>query len=168
MDFAHSTNGYFYHTKYDAFDTIPLETLQHTGDNILSITKALADSSELENIEVIHLISNRHFVTDNPEVSVYIMFLIISVPVWNDWLHTRFTIPFTIHICKLIQSHADGKAIFFDFLNWFMIYYSETTGIIINILISVAAIGLIFVSIYFMAKKSGEHFNFISFRLGII
>lgn len=67
MDFAHSTNGYFYHTKYDAFDTIPLETLQHTGDNILSITKALADSSELENIEVIHFISSLSCQTDPPK-----------------------------------------------------------------------------------------------------
>jgi Zn-dependent M28 family amino/carboxypeptidase len=52
MDFAFNSHGYLYHTKYDAINTVPLETLQHTGDNILDLTKALANADELFDIEV--------------------------------------------------------------------------------------------------------------------
>ncbi|KFB37661.1 AGAP003432-PA-like protein [Anopheles sinensis] len=47
MDFAHIANGYRYHTRYDSMDFLSLEVLQRTGDNILSLTRALADSDEL-------------------------------------------------------------------------------------------------------------------------
>ncbi|EFN89465.1 Endoplasmic reticulum metallopeptidase 1, partial [Harpegnathos saltator] len=41
LDFAWSTNGYVYHTKFDNVDQIPLGTLQRTGDNILALTQAI-------------------------------------------------------------------------------------------------------------------------------
>lgn len=50
MDFAFNANGYVYHTKYDTADLIPLGTYQHTGDNILAVTKSLALSTELYNV----------------------------------------------------------------------------------------------------------------------
>lgn len=50
MDFAFNANGYVYHTKYDTADIIPLGTYQHTGDNMLALTKSLARSSELYNV----------------------------------------------------------------------------------------------------------------------
>lgn len=49
MDFAFNANGYVYHTKYDTAELVPLGTLQHTGDNILALTKSLALSTELNN-----------------------------------------------------------------------------------------------------------------------
>lgn len=52
MDYAHVINGYRYHTKWDHIDFIPFEVLQRTGDNILAMTKALANSDKLENTEV--------------------------------------------------------------------------------------------------------------------
>jgi hypothetical protein len=52
MDFAYSTNGYVYHTKYDRFDIIPPGTYQHTGDNMLALIKELGNAPEIENIEV--------------------------------------------------------------------------------------------------------------------
>lgn len=50
MDFAYNANGYVYHTKYDTADLVPLGTYQHTGDNILALTKSLALSTELSNV----------------------------------------------------------------------------------------------------------------------
>ncbi|XP_033149124.1 endoplasmic reticulum metallopeptidase 1-like [Drosophila busckii] len=47
FDFAQFINGYVYHTKYDALDRIPRESLQNTGDNILSIVRGMANATEL-------------------------------------------------------------------------------------------------------------------------
>lgn len=52
MDFAHFYNGYVYHTEFDKYNVIPRGTLQNTGDNILSLAKALANAPEMENPEV--------------------------------------------------------------------------------------------------------------------
>lgn len=52
LDMAHSYNGYVYHTKYDRFNAIPRRTYQLTGNNILSLAKALANAPELEDPEV--------------------------------------------------------------------------------------------------------------------
>uniref|UniRef100_A0A182R0B6 FXNA-like protease n=1 Tax=Anopheles farauti TaxID=69004 RepID=A0A182R0B6_9DIPT len=93
MDFAHSTWGYLYHTAYDAYDTIPNATLQHTGDNVLALAQALAYAEEL-----------------------------------ND-----------------IRDHEGSKAVFFDFLNWFLVYYPLWASILLNIglcIIALLAIGL--------------------------
>lgn len=49
MDFAFNANGYVYHTKYDTAEIIPLGTFQHTGDNMLALTKSLVQSAELGN-----------------------------------------------------------------------------------------------------------------------
>ncbi|XP_055601480.1 endoplasmic reticulum metallopeptidase 1-like [Uranotaenia lowii] len=50
MDFALSSYGYLYHTKYDALSSISPGTLQHIGDNLLPIAIALAKANELNNI----------------------------------------------------------------------------------------------------------------------
>lgn len=42
VDFAWSSNGYVYHTKFDTVDQIPLGSLQRTGDNILALVKGLS------------------------------------------------------------------------------------------------------------------------------
>lgn len=47
MDFAWSSNGYVYHTKFDDVNHVPLGTLQRTGDNIYALVLGLADSTEL-------------------------------------------------------------------------------------------------------------------------
>ncbi|XP_055617134.1 endoplasmic reticulum metallopeptidase 1-like [Toxorhynchites rutilus septentrionalis] len=52
MDFAHMMDGYRYHTKYDNIDYLTLPVLQRTGDNILSLTRAFANSEELANTSV--------------------------------------------------------------------------------------------------------------------
>lgn len=47
LDIAHHVGGYVYHTLYDNFSIIPDGTYQHTGDNMLALTKAIANSKEL-------------------------------------------------------------------------------------------------------------------------
>lgn len=49
MDFAYTANGYRYHTTYDSIEYIPMAVLQRTGDNILSLTKAISNSENLAN-----------------------------------------------------------------------------------------------------------------------
>jgi len=45
-------NGYIYHTKYDVVDLISHESVQHTGDNVLSLVRGLANATELKDPEV--------------------------------------------------------------------------------------------------------------------
>ncbi|XP_055601479.1 endoplasmic reticulum metallopeptidase 1-like [Uranotaenia lowii] len=107
MDFAHATWGYLYHTQYDALDTIPAETLQHTGDNVLGLARALANAPELANID----------------------------------------------------QHEGTKAVFYDFLNWFLVYYPDWVAIIINIVVAALGLGLMFGSFAVMANKTGVSYG---------
>ncbi|KFB43336.1 AGAP003422-PA-like protein [Anopheles sinensis] len=52
MDFAHTINGYRYHTRYDNIDYLTLPVLQRTGDNILALTREMANSEELARVGV--------------------------------------------------------------------------------------------------------------------
>uniref|UniRef100_A0A182NKV7 FXNA-like protease n=1 Tax=Anopheles dirus TaxID=7168 RepID=A0A182NKV7_9DIPT len=47
MDFAHTINGYRYHTRFDTIDYLTLPVLQRTGDNILELTRELVNGDEL-------------------------------------------------------------------------------------------------------------------------
>ncbi|XP_022910899.1 endoplasmic reticulum metallopeptidase 1-like [Onthophagus taurus] len=51
LDFAWSSNGYVYHTKFDSIDQIPLGSLQRTGDNILSLALGMAQGHQLSDVE---------------------------------------------------------------------------------------------------------------------
>jgi hypothetical protein len=103
MDFAHIYNGHVYHTRYDTFETIPLESFQNTGNNILALALAISDSDELADSEV----------------------------------------------------HSEGQAVFFDFLGWFMVYYSTATELAVNIVVTLLGIGGVSFSVYVMVKANG-------------
>uniref|UniRef100_A0A182NHF1 FXNA-like protease n=1 Tax=Anopheles dirus TaxID=7168 RepID=A0A182NHF1_9DIPT len=107
MDFAHSTWGYLYHTAYDAYDTIPNATLQHTGDNVLALAKALAYAEEL-----------------------------------ND-----------------IRANEGSKAVFFDFLNWFLVYYPLWASILLNVGLCVIALLAIGLSLWLMLPGTSLTFG---------
>ena len=47
VDFAWSTNGYVYHTKFDTVNQIPLGSLQRTGDNILALARGILNGHYL-------------------------------------------------------------------------------------------------------------------------
>ncbi|KAM8714030.1 hypothetical protein ACLKA7_014223 [Drosophila subpalustris] len=51
LDMGQAFNGYIYHTKYDTIDVIPRESLQNTGDNVLSLVRGLSNATELYNTE---------------------------------------------------------------------------------------------------------------------
>ncbi|GAB0089651.1 endoplasmic reticulum metallopeptidase 1 [Sergentomyia squamirostris] len=48
LDLAFAYNGYVYHTKWDRFETIHEGTYQHTGDNVLSLVKGMANAHDLD------------------------------------------------------------------------------------------------------------------------
>lgn len=48
IDFAHSKNGYVYHTKYDRLDQIMSGVFQHTGDNLLALVRHIIASDEIK------------------------------------------------------------------------------------------------------------------------
>ncbi|XP_064544305.1 endoplasmic reticulum metallopeptidase 1-like [Drosophila montana] len=102
LDMVQIENGFVYHTKYDVIDVIPRESLQNTGDNILSLVRGLANATELHDTE----------------------------------------------------AHKGGHAVFFDFLGIYFIYYSETTGILLNLSVAGAALIFVFVSIWRIADVS--------------
>lgn len=52
LDIAQCFNGFIYHTKYDLIDVIPRGAFQNTGDNVLSLIRALANATELRNTAV--------------------------------------------------------------------------------------------------------------------
>ncbi|XP_050068625.1 endoplasmic reticulum metallopeptidase 1-like [Anopheles maculipalpis] len=47
LDLAHIFNGYRYHTRYDSVKYLEPAVLQRTGDNILSLTRLLANGDQL-------------------------------------------------------------------------------------------------------------------------
>ncbi|XP_032586206.1 endoplasmic reticulum metallopeptidase 1 [Drosophila mojavensis] len=51
LDLGQAINGFIYHTKYDRIDVIPRGSIQNTGDNVLSLVRALANAPELLNIQ---------------------------------------------------------------------------------------------------------------------
>lgn len=55
VDLCVIENGYVYHTKYDRPEIIPIGTYQNVGDNVLALTKALANAPELSapNVSII-------------------------------------------------------------------------------------------------------------------
>ncbi|KAJ6642253.1 Endoplasmic reticulum metallopeptidase 1, partial [Pseudolycoriella hygida] len=107
LDFAIYRNGYIYHTQHDKPDIIPASTFQNTGDNILALTIAVANSKELG--------------SDNHE-------------------------------------DEDGDLVFFDFCNWFMISYTKTIAVVINVIVSVAALVGIILSLVSFGRSSGVSF----------
>ncbi|XP_052863651.1 endoplasmic reticulum metallopeptidase 1-like [Anopheles cruzii] len=51
MDFAHTINGYRYHTRFDNIDYLSLSVLQRTGDNILALTREIVNGDELAKLK---------------------------------------------------------------------------------------------------------------------
>lgn len=49
---AFITNGYVYHTEHDKINVMPKGSLQHTGDNVLTLAKCLGNAQELNDIVV--------------------------------------------------------------------------------------------------------------------
>ncbi|XP_037716788.1 endoplasmic reticulum metallopeptidase 1 [Drosophila subpulchrella] len=115
LDMAYIFNGYVYHTKYDRINAFPRASFQHTGDNVLSLARSLANAPELDDT----------------------------------------------------AAHSEGHNIFYDFLGWFMIFYTETTSIIVNVVVTLLALLGIGISLYFMSVRSGCSWKGVLLRFSI-
>uniref|UniRef100_A0A182P9Y3 FXNA-like protease n=1 Tax=Anopheles epiroticus TaxID=199890 RepID=A0A182P9Y3_9DIPT len=115
LDFALSSYGYLYHTALDARETISAGTLQHIGDNLLGLVRALSNADELGSI----------------------------------------------------RDHREGTAVFFDFMHLFLVYYTETTGMIVNIVLGVLSLALIIGTLFMIMRKEGAVGTNVLFEAGM-
>ncbi|XP_002005471.3 endoplasmic reticulum metallopeptidase 1 [Drosophila mojavensis] len=51
LDMVVQYNGFVYHTKYDRFDVISRDSLQSTGDNLLSLVKSISNAKEMLDVK---------------------------------------------------------------------------------------------------------------------
>lgn len=59
------------------------------------------------------------------------------------------------------QAHEAGHTVFFDFLGLYFIYYSESTGILMNYVIAAAALTFIFISMQRMTAGCKVSFSHV-------
>ncbi|XP_023177320.1 endoplasmic reticulum metallopeptidase 1 isoform X1 [Drosophila hydei] len=53
------------------------------------------------------------------------------------------------------SKHAEGHTVYYDVMGWFLVFYTETEGIILNVVVSIGAIVACAVAIKLMANNSG-------------
>lgn len=146
MDFAHVINGYRYHTKYDHIDYIPQNVIQSTGENILKLTKAIANSEELENPnkyisegEVFFDVLGIFFISYSKKFADYMNYVVVSLSIFLPYLflskatqginrkHLRYeiTLGFLINVICFVSANAISYAIAYDLdlhgrsMSWF-------------------------------------------------
>ncbi|EDV36212.1 uncharacterized protein Dana_GF12845 [Drosophila ananassae] len=66
------------------------------------------------------------------------------------------------------EDYSEGHAVFFDYLGLFFVYYTETTGIILNCCIAVISLILVGCSLLRMARESNASLGQISIWFSII
>ncbi|KAE9454237.1 hypothetical protein C3L33_13862, partial [Rhododendron williamsianum] len=90
LDVIFILGGYFYHTSYDTVERLLPGSIQARGDNIFSIIKAFANSSELQTA----------FERESRGASTH--------------------------------KSDDERAVFFDYLSWFLILYSRRQAMVLH------------------------------------
>ncbi|XP_075168832.1 endoplasmic reticulum metallopeptidase 1 [Haematobia irritans] len=66
------------------------------------------------------------------------------------------------------ENQSEGHTVFYDILGWFIVYYSEQTGVIINIVVCVAFILTLLGYIWNMAHQTGMFRRRIFTKFGIL
>uniref|UniRef100_A0A182M171 FXNA-like protease n=1 Tax=Anopheles culicifacies TaxID=139723 RepID=A0A182M171_9DIPT len=66
-----------------------------------------------------------------------------------------------------MQEHREGTAVFFDFMHLFLVYYTETTGLIINIVLGVFSLALIVGTLFMFVRKDGAVGTNVLFEAGM-
>ncbi|KAL5273662.1 hypothetical protein ACFFRR_000426 [Megaselia abdita] len=66
------------------------------------------------------------------------------------------------------KAHEEGHTVFYDMAGWFMVFYTETQGIIINSLVSVIGLTLIGIFIYITQKDTQVTYKNIAKTFGCI
>ncbi|XP_053676564.1 endoplasmic reticulum metallopeptidase 1-like [Anopheles nili] len=65
-----------------------------------------------------------------------------------------------------IAEHREGSAVFFDFMHLFLVYYTDTVALIINILLGVLSVALIAGTIYMTSRKEDAVGTNVLFEAG--
>lgn len=149
LDFAHVINGHRYHTKFDSLEYLPQGSIQHTGYNIMELTKILADSDQLGMIQVDYNgppvyfdILGLYFVTYSGEFATVFNYIIVICSVLLPYImlssatkginkkHLRYEIflGFFINMVSLVTSCGCCYAIAcdLDMMGKSMTWYSNT------------------------------------------
>ncbi|XP_002138481.3 endoplasmic reticulum metallopeptidase 1-like [Drosophila pseudoobscura] len=116
LDLAGVYNGFVYHTKFDRFSAVSRDSLQNTGDNVLSLVQSISNAEEMYDTE----------------------------------------------------AHSEGHSVFFDYLGLFFVYYKESTGVALNICFSLAAIILVCLSLWRMARVTDQKIGTYAGAFGIM
>ncbi|XP_036344797.1 LOW QUALITY PROTEIN: endoplasmic reticulum metallopeptidase 1-like, partial [Rhagoletis pomonella] len=123
VDLAYIFNGYVYHTEFDRMDALSKGSLQSTGDNILSLAKAIGNAPEMRNITADY----------NNKPIIYYDFL--GWFMLSYTLNTGIIINFVVCLVTLI---AIGISMFFmskhDSLGWRVIIAHCALAFLIQIL----------------------------------
>ncbi|XP_055371692.1 endoplasmic reticulum metallopeptidase 1-like [Condylostylus longicornis] len=150
LDFAHAVNGYRYHTKFDHIDFISKNVIQNTGDNILELTKIIANSKELgetymhsQGTEVYFDILGLIFVSYSKDFAKFFNNAVVILSIVLPYLflskatrginkkHLRYEIifGFLINTICLVSSNVVGYSIAYDLdINGHsMAWYSNTS-----------------------------------------
>lgn len=92
-------NGYIYHTKYDTIDVIPRESLQNTGDNVLSLVRGLSNATELYNTEVSNTYKLSLFILYHINLFIYRLIKLDMLSISISWDFISST------ILRQLESH---------------------------------------------------------------
>uniref|UniRef100_A0A1B0BKH5 Peptidase M28 domain-containing protein n=1 Tax=Glossina palpalis gambiensis TaxID=67801 RepID=A0A1B0BKH5_9MUSC len=147
LDMAHQYNGYVYHTRYDRPKIIPRNTLQNTGDNVLALVRAIANSTELEDTELrlrpnsstwwdAHL--SRKSLTRIKTASL--PKCVVRTSSLLEALYTTLSVRILREMPSKAQKFAAGHVVFYDIMGLFLVFYDESMGILLNIAVSLAAV----------------------------
>lgn len=105
MDFAHTTKGYRYHTKFDSIEFLSQSVLQRTGENMLALVLSLANSVEIDDISAFPKDASAvyfdflgfFFIVYSKEVGAVINFVVVMLSV---------TIPFLTLTKATVNVHS--------------------------------------------------------------
>ncbi|XP_043643211.1 endoplasmic reticulum metallopeptidase 1-like isoform X2 [Drosophila teissieri] len=167
LDIAQFSNGYVYHTAFDSFDVVPGRSVQNTGENILSLARALSNASELANTEehsaghaVFFDFLGLFFVTYTESTGIILNYclavmsvLLVGCSLWrmscvSEVSPARISILFASHLglhlagCLLCIGLPLLMSVLYDVCDRTMTYYSNN-WLVIGLYICPAIIGLV-------------------------
>ncbi|KMY93170.1 endoplasmic reticulum metallopeptidase 1 [Drosophila simulans] len=180
LDIAQFSNGYVYHTAFDSFDVVPGRAVQNTGENILSLVRALSNASELYNTKehstghaVFFDFLGLFFVTYTEKTGIILNYcfavasvLLVGCSLWkmscvSEVSAGRISILFASHLglhlagCLLCIGLPLLMSVLYDVSDRTMTYYSNN-WLVIGLYICPAIIGLVLPSSLYHSFKSDD------------
>lgn len=70
----------------------------------------------------------------------------------HSYIHFCFNKRYYHKARNHFQDYAEGHTVFYDYLGWFMIFYTEDTGVILNITFSICAVIAILAAVFLMSR----------------